>query len=193
MRRLTLPLAILLAATVAGEAYAKEVTAVKACGPADCRTTRDRDVIDVVQGGGQPSIATGEKAPWYRLGIRIHLEGAHDEHFAMAFVPAIRMLRGGNRESGYEWIRLSRTDTATFGKLTRGLAPFPARRLRGTGPPAVRVDEVVVGAAHSGGSSGGDGGSSPVPWIAGGVALIGGLLALIWRRRGFRRPRPSAG
>jgi MYXO-CTERM domain-containing protein len=192
MRRLTLPLAIVLAAAVAGDASAKEVTAVKLCGPADCRTSRDRDVIDVVQGGGQPSIATGEKAPWYRLGIRIHLEGAHDEHFAMAFAPAIRMLRGGNRESGYEWIRLSRIDAAALGAVARGIEPFTAGKLRGTGPPAVRVDEVVVPAAHAGGSSGGDG-ASPVPWMVGGVGLIGAMLALLWRRRGFRRPRPSAG
>jgi hypothetical protein len=190
MRRLTIPLAILLAAAAAGDASAKEVTAVKACGPSDCRTSRDRDVIDVVQGGAQPSIPTGEKAPWYRLGIRIHLEGSHDEHFAMAFAPAIRMLRGGSRESGYEWLRLSRVDTATLGRLTRGIEPFPARKLRGTGPPEVRVDEVVVPAAHSGDSSGG---ASPAPWIAGGLALIGALLALIWRRRGLRRPRPTEG
>jgi hypothetical protein len=190
MRRIALPLALLLCAVAAGDAAAKEVTAVKACGPSDCRTSRDRDVIDVVQGGAQPSIPTGVKAPWYRLAVEIDLGSEQDEHFAMAFAPAIRMLRGGDREAGYEWLRLSRVDTATLVKLTRGIEPFPARKLRGTGPPAVRVDEVVVPAAHSGGSSGG---ASPLPWIGGALVLLAALLGARWRRGGLRRPRPTEG
>jgi hypothetical protein len=111
----------------------------------------------------------------------------------MAFVPAARMLRGGDREAGYEWLKLTQEDTATFHNVARGIEPFPAKRLRGTGPPAVRVDEVVTPASQAGAPSDGDGGGAAVAWIAGGVALLLTALALLWRRRGFRRPRPSAG
>jgi hypothetical protein len=191
MRRLPLILALFISGVAAGDAAAKEVIAVKACGPSDCRTSRDRDVIGVVEGGGQPSIGdAATKSGWYSLRARIRIDGQHDEHFSVAWVPRTRMLRMGEEASGYAWTRLSKPQARGLRRLVRGMEPFPAAKLRGASPPEVRVDEIVLPAAHSGGSSGG---ASAVPWIAGGVALIVALLGLVWRRRGFRRPRPTEG
>ena len=75
-----------------------------------------------------------------------------------------------------------------YRRATRGLAPFGAATLRGVGAPKVRVDEVVPPAEepHQ------DGGSSPLPWIAGGVVLLA-LAGLLIRRRGLHWPKPAEG
>lgn len=194
MRLLTVCTSLALLAALAGDAAAKEVVAVTACGPSDCRSTRDRDVLGVVEGGGTPSIGdSATKSPWYSLRARIRIEGQHDERFSVAWLPRTRMLRMGEDASGYAWTKLSSDQASGLRSLVRGMEPFPAAKLRGVPPVGeAQVDEVFIPAGQPGSSSGG-GGASAVPWIAGGVALIGALLALLWRRRGFRRPRPTEG
>jgi len=82
-----------------------------------------------------------------------------------------------------------RASAQRYRALVDQIAPFPAAKLRGTGAPKARVDEVVL-PPHEPAASGG--GASPLPWVGGALALAGGLVLLL-RRRGLPWARPSEG
>jgi hypothetical protein len=191
MRRLTICIALVLSLAFASDAVAKEVTSAKVCGPAQCRETRDRADLTLFENGGGPTDPPAGKSPWYSVRMTMKIEGASDEHFTQVFVPRAGLLRGGDATEGYVWMALAPTYARRYRELTRGIAPYPAAKLAGTGPPKVRVDEVVLG-PHQPAASGG---ASPLPWIGGGVALLAAGLFLLLRRRGrgLRWPRPSEG
>ena len=69
----------------------------------------------------------------------------------MVVMPSAGLLRGGDGAEGYTWVRLTPSSKREYRDLTRGIAPYPAGKLRGTGPPKVRVDEVVLGPRAAGG------------------------------------------
>jgi hypothetical protein len=74
-------------------------------------------------------------------------------------------------------------------RLTRGLEPRAASALEGTGPPEVRVDEVVLPREEPQADGSG---ASPLPWIAGGLVLLG-LAGALLRWRGLPWPKPAEG
>jgi MYXO-CTERM domain-containing protein len=193
MRRLPICIALVLSLAFASDAVAKEVTSAKVCGPSECRETRDRADLTLLENGGGPTDPPAGKSPWYSVRLTMKIEGASDEHFTQVFVPRGGLLRGGDASEGYVWMALAPTYAHRYRELTRGIAPYAAAKLSGTGPPKVRVDEVVLGPQQPAES----GGASPLPWIGGGVALLAAGLFLLLRRRrrgrGLRWPRPSEG
>jgi len=192
MRRLTIWIALVLSLAFASDAVAKEVVAAKVCGPSECVKTRDRDTLAVFMDGGAPTDPPSAKSGWYAVRVTIAEGDSHDT-FPMVVMPSAGLLRGGDGAEGYTWVRLTPSSKREYRDLTRGIAPYPAGKLRGTGPPKVRVDEVVLGPQQPAAS----GGASPLPWIGAGVALLAAVLFLVRRRRrrgrDLRWPRPSEG
>jgi MYXO-CTERM domain-containing protein len=182
MRRLTVGLALMLSLAVAADAAAKEVVAAKICGPSDCRETRNHQVLEAFMEGG-PSTLPPNPAPWYRIEAKID-EGDSDFQVNSVVVPRASMIRGDDNAGGYmSWVRISPDAVRVYRKLAQGIAPFPARKLRGLEPPPAKVDEVVL-PPHRQTATVEDDGASPLPWIGGGIALLAaGGLVLVRRRR----------
>jgi LPXTG-motif cell wall-anchored protein len=184
MRRLTGFLVLVLSLMVATDAAAKEMVGAKVCGPSDCRRTENRHVLEAIMEGG-PSTLPPNKAPWYRVLSKID-EGDQGFWVRSVVVPSASMIRGDDNAGGYmSWVRISPATLRVYRKLTQGIAPFPARKLRGLEPPPAKVDEVVLPPhPHSIAAAKDDDGTSPLPWVGGGIALLAaGGLVLVRRRR----------
>ena len=187
MRRLTICIALTLWLLPAGVAAAKKPVAAKVCGPSECRTVKDRDSLTALTEGGPPSDPPKHGAAWYSVRVTIATGPDQHETFAMAIVPSAGLLRAGDATGGYSWMEATPRGVREYRRVTRGLAGFPLRELKGTGLPEARVDEVVLPPAEpkaEGGSS------SPLPWIAGGLVLLGLVGALV-RWRGLPWPKPA--
>jgi hypothetical protein len=193
MRRLTLFLVLILSLAFASDAVAKRVVSAKVCGPADCRETHDRAALAAFEEGGPPTSPPKGKADWYSVRVLVDVEQERPESFSMVVVPDERLIRGDDGEGGYSWAHISTAAVRVYRELTHGIEPFPARELRGTGPPKVRVDEVVLPPREPAAAA--DSGASPLPWIGGILALAAAGIALVLRRRGrgFPWARPSEG
>jgi hypothetical protein len=186
MRRLTLFLVLILSLAFASDAVAKRVVSAKVCGPADCRETHDRAALAAFEEGGPPTSPPKGKADWYSVRVLIDVEQERPESFSMVVVPDERLIRGDDGEGGYSWAHISPAAVRVYRDLTEGIEPFPARELSGTGPPKVRVDEVVLPPREPAASGGG---ASPLPWIGGALAVLAaGVALLLWRRRGGAEP-----
>jgi hypothetical protein len=186
MRRLTLFLVLILSLAFASDAVAKRVVSAKVCGPSECRETHDRGALAAFEEGGPPTSPPKAKSGWYTVRVRIAVEGERDHSFPMVVVPRAHLIRGDDGEGGYSWAEISPSAVKVYDRLTRGIAPYAAAKLAGTGPPKVRVDEVVLPPREPQAS---DGGASPVPWIVAGLAVLAtGIALLLWRRRGGGLP-----
>ncbi len=187
-------LALTLPLLPAAQAEAKKVVSAKVCGPSDCRTVKDRDALGALSEGGPPTNPPAEDTGWYEVRMTVEVDRGHHDTFPLAIVPSAGLMRGGDSAEGYTWMPVSNAAVRRFSAVTRGLVPFPASALEGVdgaGHPQVRVDEVVLPPDEAAPA----GGASPLPWIAGGVALLAAALALIrhHRRRGGPAPRPAEG
>ena len=187
MRRLTLCLGLVLSLALASDAAAKEVVAAKVCGPKDCAETHDRDTLTVFTEGGAPTDPPSRGGAWYSVHVTVEVEDGKRDTFPMAVLPRAGLMRGGDGSGGYSWFHLTPASARRYLALTHDLAPFPAGKLSGIGPPKVRVDEVVLPPREPAASDGG--GASPLPWIGAAlVVLAAGLALLLWRRRGGAEP-----
>jgi hypothetical protein len=186
MRRLTICIVLTLSLVPAGVAAAKKPVSAKICGPSDCRTVKDSDSLMALTEGGPPSDPPQHGSGWYSVRMTIQTGPDQHERFSMAIVPGAGLLRGGDASAGYAWMEATPRGLREYRRVTRGLAPFPARELKAVGPPAARVDEVVLPPEQPKR----DGRSSPLPWIGGGLALLG-LAGGLVRWRGLRWPRPA--
>jgi hypothetical protein len=186
MRRITLCLGLVLSLALATEAAAKEVVAAKVCGKSDCRETRDPDTLTVFTDGGAPTDPPSRGGAWYSVRVTVEVEDGKRDTFPMAVLPKAGLMRGGDGTGGYSWFHLTPASARRYLALTHDLAPIPAAKLSGIGPPKVRVDEVVLPPREPAGSGSG---ASPLPWIGGGLAVLAaGLALLLWRRRGGAEP-----
>jgi hypothetical protein len=172
----------------AGAAAAKEPVKAKVCGPSDCHTVKDRDALMALIEGGPPTDPPDRGAPWYTVRTTIEMDEGQRDSFMSAIVPSAGLIRGSDASEGYVWMPATPRGERLYRRVTRGLAPFGAATLKGVGAPKVRVDEVVLPSEqpHQ------DGGSSPLPWIAGGVVLLA-LVGVLIRRRGLPWPKPAEG
>ena len=186
MRRLTICLGLALSLAFATDASAKEVVAAKVCGKSDCRETRDPKTLTVFTDVGAPTDPPSHGGAWYSVRVTVEVEDGQRDTFPMAVLPKAGLMRGGDGSEGYTWFHLTPASARRYLALTHDLSPYPAAKLTGTGPPKVRVDEVVLPPREP---TAAGGGSSPLPWIGGGLALLAaGLALLVWRRRGGGLP-----
>jgi hypothetical protein len=177
----------------AATAVAKEPVAAKICGPSDCTTVKDKDTLmNVFMNGGGPTDPPRHGAGWYSVRIAIDTGQAHPDHFEMAIVPSQGLLRSPDGEGAYAWYKAPPDVARGYRRLTDGIVPFAAAKLDGVGPVEAKVDEVIMPPDEPASAPAADGGSSPLPWIAGGLVLLGVVFALI-RRRGRPWPRPAQG
>jgi len=186
MRRVAICLALMLSLAPAGAAVAKEPVKAKVCGASDCRTVKDRSALLALSEGGAPTDPPAGGAGWYQVVMTIEVDRGRHETFPLAIVPSQGLMRGGDAEAGYTWMPASSAAAREYRRVTRGLAPLSASTLEGVGRPEARVGPPPGEPAAEGG------GSSPLPWIAAGVVLLGIAVALI-RRRGLPRPKPARG
>ena len=182
--------ALVLSLAFASDASAKKVVAAKVCGPDECAETHDRNTLTVFTEGGAPTDPPAQGSPWYSVRVTVEVEDGQRDTFPMAVLPRAGLMRGGDGAGGFSWFHLTPASARRYLALVDQIAPFPAGKLRGTGPPKVRVDEVVR-PPHEPTASGG--GASPLPWVGGGLALLAGGLGLVLRRRGPPWARPSEG
>jgi hypothetical protein len=189
MRRLALCFVLTMSLAPAGAAFAKEPVKAKVCGASDCRETKDRGALMALTQGGPPTTPPSHAAPWYRVTMTIEIDRGRHDTFPMAIVPSEGLMRGGDATEGYSWMPVSAAGSREYRRITRGLEPRAASALGGIGAPEVRVDEVVLPPREDepdGGSS------SPLPWIGGGLVLLG-LAGALLRWRGLPGPKPAAG
>jgi hypothetical protein len=172
----------------AATAAAKEPVAAKLCGPSDCRTTKDKDTLmNVFMNGGGPTDPPKRGADWYSVRIAIDIGQERPDHWTMAIAPGPGLMRTADETGSYAWFKAPPDVRQEYRRLTAGLEPFPARKLDGVGPVEAKVDEVILPPAEPAAAAPDDG-SSPLPWIVGGVVLLGLVLALIrWRGRPWPR------
>jgi hypothetical protein len=163
----------------AGVAAAKKPVSAKVCGPSECRTVKDRQTLIALTEGGPPADPPRSGAGWYTVRTTIEIDHGRRDHFSSAIVPSAGLLRGGDAGQGYAWMPVTAATARAYRRVTNGLAPFPAGTLKGVAP----------GPAHHANP---DGGSSPLPWIGGGLVAIA-LAGLLIRRRGLPWPRPAQG
>ncbi len=193
MRKLTLPIMLGLMLLPAATAAAKEPVAAKICGPSDCTTTKDKDTLMAFfDGGGGPASPPTHGVPWYTVRTAIDIGEKRPEHFEQVVIPQLGVVRGQDETGAYTWMSLSDRAAREYRRLTRDVEAFPASELKGTGPVEAKVDEVVLPPKPDPDAAADGGGSSPLPWIAGGLVLLGVVFALI-RRRGRPWPRPAQG
>jgi hypothetical protein len=189
MRRAALAIGLALLLAAASPAAAKEVSSAKVCGANGCHEVKDRSLLAALPEGGPPSPPPNRPSGWYRATLTISAEGARDR-FSVAIVPASRYIRGrGELGDRYTWMHMSDRTASAYGRIARGLEPFPASKLRGLHqrPAAARVDQVVEPPEDPGRSGG-------FPWLwtllgAGGAALV--AAAVVAARRRGTRPRPA--
>jgi hypothetical protein len=195
MRRLTICIVLTLSLAPAGAALAKEPVAAKVCGPSDCHTTKDRDALQALIGGGPPADPPKRDEGWYSLLVTIQTGPDQFDDFSMAIVPSKGLLRAGDAGEGYAWMSATPAGAREYRRITRDLTPFAAGTLKDVGAPGTpkaRVDEVVRPPKETQEQADG-GGSSPLPWIAGGLVLVLALAGLLIRRRGSPWPKPAEG
>jgi hypothetical protein len=187
MRRLALCLVLTMSLAPAGAAFAKEPVKAKVCGASDCRETKDRGALMALTEGGPPTSPPSQGAAWYQVTMTIATGPDQRDTFPMAILPSEGLMRGGDATGGYTWMPVSEAGAREYRRITRGLEPRAASALEGIGAPKVRVDEVVLPREEPQSDAGG---ASPLPWIAGGLVLLG-LVGALLRWRGLPWPKPA--
>jgi hypothetical protein len=181
MKRLTPCLVLVLALALAGGAAAKEIESAKVCGASDCRTVTEHKALVALSRGGPPADPP-DAAAFFRVQLTMRGDGERAT-FPVAIVPAARLLRDGNTADGYRWFHVPAGVVREYRRITRGLEPLPASKLRGLSPRKARVDEVVLPPEQPEPTTS----SLAWPWIVSGLAGAAVLLLAVGRLR--RRPR----
>jgi hypothetical protein len=179
----------------AATAAAKEPVAAKICGSSDCTTVKDKDTLMALFSGGGPADPPERGVPWYSVRMAIDIGQERPDHFDQAIVPSLGLVGGEDPDGGITWMSMDRRAEGIYRRLTHGISAFPASDLKGVGPvglPEAQVDEVVLPPKQPAAAADG-GGSSPLPWIAGGLVLFGLVALVLVRWRGRPWPRPAQG
>ena len=172
-------------------ATAKEVVGAKVCGASECREVDDKRSMMALLEGGAPTDPPARPLPFYRATVTVKGDGERI-HLPSAIVPRAGLIRGDNDDGTFSWMPMTDAVAAQYRRMTRGLRPITARKLRGLQPSEqlqARVDEVVMIQPQSRKASAG---AAPVwPWIAGGLAALA-LVAFAWTRWGGELPGAGA-
>jgi hypothetical protein len=171
-----------LALALAAPAAAKELSAARACDADRCNTVTSSSELRALM-DQNPAAAPERRAPFHRVRMTISEPGGSDFHYTVAYVPALKMVREQPSMNGEPlWTMPSPRAIAVLDRLTRGLEPIPARRLRGIAPATATAPAPASSPSPPAGGGGG-GGSA---WLL--LLVAPALAAVAWAVR-RRRPR----
>jgi hypothetical protein len=174
------------AALLPAAAHAKELASARACDADGCQTITAAATLRGMQ-DGRPTDAPAQGAPFYRVRMRVEIPGEKDYRYTLAYVPSGGLLRVEGQFDRYDWLAATPSGKRGFDRLTRGLEPLPAGKLRGVGvdesEPVAKVDEVVKPPATAPDSGG-------FPWAVLLIPIALALAGAAWLA--FRRALPDA-
>jgi hypothetical protein len=173
MRRLAPIIALLAVFAAAPAASAKEITKARVCGHDDCVTTHDPAILNGLMNGGPPTIPQDPKAPMLRITATISERPGGEQMGTTQsqWVPSLGLLVA---EDG-TWMKLP--DDAARALDALAIEPFPAQR--GAAPTAAPAPAAQAD----------DGGLPAWLVVAGGLTLVGALVAAVLLAQ--RPPRRS--
>ena len=138
--------------------------------------------------GGMPASPPERGEPWYRMELRFRAEGAEPIRIPITIVPRLALMRWEGEHGDQTWVDAPAETLASFRRLSKGIAPFPAGTLElgDTSPAEAQVDEVVSIAdpAEPPSADAQGSGGSAAPWIAVGIAALLAAILLLLRRAG---------
>ena len=186
MHRAAASAALVLALVVAAPAGAKELSAARACDADRCNTVTSHGRVAALM-DQRPAAAPERSAPFHRVRFTVNDPDGSDVHFTVAYVPALGLVRERPSMNGETlWAKPSRRAIRAFDRLTRGLEPIPAKRLRGVAAartsaaaPSPRSGDAAAPSPRSGGGA--------TWWL---VLVAPAVAAVVWaarRRHGVRR------
>lgn len=182
MRTRTLLLGGALALLLAAPAEAKEIKAVKVCGPDGCRQTtrQEQDGLMVLVREGTPVAPPQHGSEWYRVRVRIG-GGGHTESFGLVASPAAGLTRWSDSGVG-RWVQMTGRQADAYRRLAGGLVPYAAAAMPGVEERAAATD-AGQDSASTAGVAGGGGVGAPIWILAIGGSMIAIAAAVAWRRR----------
>jgi hypothetical protein len=176
-----IPVATALVLALAAPAGAKELSAARACDAEDCNRATAASELRALQ-RQNPAAPPDRRAPFHRVRMTITEPGGASFGYTVAYVPALGLVREQPSTNGESfWTKPSPRAIAVLDRLTRGLEPIPARRLRGIAPAAVAAASAPADPAPPVDTTGG--GAS---WLLVLVAPVAAAAAWAARRRQTR-------
>src|SRR3954451_681215 len=123
------PLALLAIAAAAlgpaAAASAKEIASVKVCGADGCHDVTARATHAVLD-GGPPTTAPDVAAPYYRIKVKMRVEGGEAvAGWTNLWIPSAELLRGDDGA----WMTPASTTVDALKLLARGVEPLAAEGL----------------------------------------------------------------
>jgi hypothetical protein len=191
-RSILIALTALLA--LCGAASAKQISSLVVCGTNGCHGVKGEAAKRGFENGAQ-TVPPERAEPFYSVNVRMRADGGQAPGFTVRFLPGSGLIRSSDEVGASYWTEPAPALLGALRAASRGLAPKPASQLGLEGeaaPAGGAVDEVFAPAAQR---PAGDGGGSPVAWIAGAGALVAALalgLGLAARRRRSGGASPSS-
>ena len=181
-----------LALAFAGPAGAKELTSARACDADGCRTLTSKGALLTLQEEQAPTVAPERRAPFHRVRMTITIEKGDEFHFIEAYVPALGLVGQRQQDTGaYMWLKPSPRALRIFERLTRGLQPVPARRLRGIATETAQAGTATPASQPPPADGGGSG-----PWwllvLSPALVVAAGAAWAVRRRRPRLHPTPGS-
>ena len=171
--------AALLVLLPAAPAGAKELSAARACDADGCRTVTDGDELRALM-DMSPSAAPARRAPFHPVRMTISEPSGSEFHYAVQYVPALGLVRERPDGGDTLWLEPSTRGIEVLDRLTRGLEPVPARRLRGIAPDATTAVAAPSGPRSPSPPDSGGGGQG---WLLVLIAPVVAAAAWATRRR----------
>jgi hypothetical protein len=129
MRTTLLIVSALVVLALPTPALAKEVSAMKVCGPSDCTTLRDRALLTPLVTNAGAHAATPRPAPFYRVTLRVS-EPGHGlvGGWKTWYVPSAALFQGRDESNSPYWYAPSARALAYVRAQLADIDPYPAPR-----------------------------------------------------------------
>jgi hypothetical protein len=129
MRTTLVILPALIALALPTSAFAKEVSAMRVCGPTDCTTLRDRALLTPLIRNTGPQAPTPRPAPFYRVTLVVS-EPGHGlvGGWKTWYVPSVALIQGRDEANSPYWYAPSAAALTFLRTHLAGIDPYPSPR-----------------------------------------------------------------